>query len=159
MEPRMIEREAFRIIGVKKSFHFDDEFGQAKEIHRFWRALDEDGTLDHLIGLSNGQITGLIGATLSANEKNNQMEYMIAVEFKGNTPEDFILEDVPTAKWAVFEVIGVVKDVVPETWEKIYSHWLPTSGYELGDAPLLEVYKTRDPYSPKAKIDIWVPVK
>lgn len=159
MDPRLIEREAFRIIGIKKSFHYDDEFGQSKEIHRFWRALDEDGTLDHLIGLSSGQIMGMIGATLNVNEESRQMDYLVAVEFKGNTPEDFIEQDVPSAKWAVFEVTGVVEDVVPKTWEKIYSHWLPTSDYKLGDAPLLEVYKTRDPYSPKAKIEIWVPVK
>lgn len=40
-----------------------------------------------------------------SNERN-ELKYWIAVEGKGNLPDNFSTFDVPAAKWVVFEVVG-----------------------------------------------------
>lgn len=103
---------------MKKAFECNEEFDQTKAISRFWAQIGQDGTIDRLLGLNDGQITGLIGATVDYNERGNEIEYWIGTEFKGNTPDGFDRYEVSSAKWAVFEAVGPVTVVVPETWKK-----------------------------------------
>lgn len=159
MNYRLMERDAFQIVGVKNSFECGEAFNQSKEIGRFWAQVGQDGTIDRLLSLNNGQISGLIGATVKYNAENNEMEYWVGTEYKGTTPDGLAGYEVSSAKWAIFEAVGPVADVVPKTWKKIYSEWFPSNAYEHGSAPSLEVYKSPDPTSPTAKTEIWVPVK
>lgn len=159
MHYRLMERDAFQIVGVKKAFECNEAFDQTKAISRFWAQIGQDGTIDRLLGLNDGQITGLIGATVDYNERGNEIEYWIGTESKGNTPDGFDRYEVSSAKWAVFEAVGPVTVVVPETWKKIYSEWFPSNDYAHSSAPSLEVYQSPDPSSPTAKTEIWVPVK
>lgn len=159
MNYHLKERDAFQIVGVKKLFECNEEFDQSREIGYFWAQLGQDGTVDRLQRLANGEIPGLIGATLSYNEETNQIEYWVAAEFSGDMPNGLLSYELPSTKWAVFEAEGPVADVVPETWKKIYSEWFPSNDYEHSGGPSLEVYKSPDPTSPTAKTEIWVPVK
>jgi AraC family transcriptional regulator len=159
MNYQLIERDAFKIVGLKETFSCNDNFAQSQGINRFWARIGQEGMINKLFGLNNGQISGLIGATVDYNKEENSIEYWIAVDSKDDAPEDFIIYKVPAAKWVVFEAIGPVIDVVPATWKKIYSEWFPSNDYEHGSAPAMEVYKSPDPNSPTAKTEIWVPVK
>lgn len=159
MNYQLKELDAFQIVGVKESFNCDDEFSQSMEIGRFWAQIGQDGTIDKLLGLNNGHISGLIGATVNYSEEDNEIEYWVGTDYKGNTPDELVSNEVSAAKWAIFEAVGPVADVVPETWKKIYSEWFPSNNYEHSGAPSLEVYKSPDPTSPTAKTEIWVPVK
>lgn len=40
--------------------------------------------------------------------------------------------------------------------KRIVTEWLPGSGYEYGDAPDIEVYRTPNPQD--ASFEIWLPV-
>lgn len=159
MNYQFMERDAFQIVGVKESFDCSEEFDQSKGIGRFWAQIGQDGTIDRLLSLNNGQISGLIGATVNYNEEDNEIEYWVGTEFKGNTPDGLVGYEVSSAKWVIFEAVGPVANVVPEIWKKIYSEWFPSNDYEHSGAPSLEVYKSPDPTSPTAKTEIWVPVK
>ena len=46
---------------------------------------------------------------------------------------------------------------VQELERRIFTEWLPASGYEYGDAPDLEVYLNPDPDD--TVFEIWVPVR
>lgn len=159
MHYQLLERDAFQIVGVKQSIKCNDEFDQSKEIGHFWAQIGRNGTIDRLLNLNNGHISGLIGATVDYNEKDNEIEYWVGTEFEGNTPDGLASYEVTSAKWAIFEAVGPVAVVVPETWKKIYSEWFPSNDYEHSGAPSLEVYKSPDPTSSTAQTEIWVPVK
>ena len=96
---------------------------------------------------------------MNYSEEDNEIEYWVGTDYIGNTPDGLAAYEVSAAKWAIFEALGPVADVVPETWKKIYSEWLPSSDYKHSGAPSLEVYKSSDPTSPTAKTEIWIPVK
>lgn len=159
MNYRIVERNAFSIIGVKETFDCSEEFNQSIDINRFWAELGQKGTIDRLLSFMNGEINGLIGATVNYDEVKNQIEYWIGVESSNSAPEGFLQYELPLSKWAVFEVVGPVAKVIPETWKKIYSEWFPSNDFEHSGAPSLEVYKSPDPSSESAITEIWVSVK
>ncbi|MFC5464195.1 GyrI-like domain-containing protein [Lederbergia graminis] len=159
MKYHLQERGSFNIVGIKELINCNDEFDQSKEIDRFWTQISQDGMIDRLLSLNSGQISGLIGATVNYIHEKNQIEYWVAVDSNEQSPEGLNSFEVPASKWAIFEVVGPVADVVPATWKKIYSEWFPSSDYEHSGAPSLEVYKSADPTSLMAKTEIWIPIK
>lgn len=159
MNYRIVERNAFQIIGVKKNIECSEEFNQSIGINRFWAQLGQEGTIDSLLRFMNGEINGLIGVTVNYDKEKNQIEYWVGVESSDVSPEGFLQYELPASKWAVFEVVGPVIKVVPETWKKIYSEWFPSNNFEHSGASSLEVYKSPDPSSESAITEIWVPVK
>lgn len=159
MKDQLKERDAFTIVGIKEIIRCDEEFNQSVAIGKFWGQASQDGMIDQLLRLNNGQISGLIGATVDYSEENHTIEYWIATEFNGDTPNEVSSFEIPAAKWAIFEVEGPVADALPLSWHKIYSEWFPANNYEHSGGPSLEVYKSPDPTSPTAKSEIWVPVK
>src|SRR5699024_8769331 len=77
MNYQLLERDAFQVVGVKESFKCDDELSQSREIGRFWSHIGQNGTIDQLMRVNNGEISGLIGATVNWNEENNEIEYWV----------------------------------------------------------------------------------
>ncbi|GIP61340.1 Regulatory protein soxS [Chlamydia abortus] len=159
MNYQLVERKGFQIVGVKERFNCDGDLGLSLDIGHFWTKVGKNGTINRLLGLNNGQISGLIGASVDYSKEDNEIEYWVGTEYKGNIPDGLSSYQISAEKWAIFEAVGPVADVVPKTWKKIYSEWFPSNSYEHGDAPSLEVYKSPDPTSPVAKTEIWVPVK
>lgn len=159
MNYQLLEREAFKIVGVKQAINCNEEFSQSKEIGQFWGQASRDGKIHILADLKKGQISGLIGATVDYSKENNQIEYWIGAESIGDIPNGLSSYEIPAAKWAIFKVVGPVAEVLPKTWHKIYSEWFPSNDYENSGGPALEVYNSPDPTSPTAESEIWVPVK
>ena len=63
---------------------------------------------------------------------------------------------VPATTWAIFPGTGTNQSV-QELERRIYTEWLPASGYEYGNAPDIEVYINPDPKN--TVFEVWVPVK
>ena len=80
--------------------------------------------------------------------------YYIAV---ASTEEAGELEEytVPAAVWAIFSGEGTPQSI-QELERRILTEWLPSSGYEYGSAPDIEVYLNADPRN--AKYEVWIPV-
>ncbi|MBY0099511.1 GyrI-like domain-containing protein [Mesobacillus maritimus] len=159
MKYHVIERNAFQVVGLKKVFQCDGEVGPSSEIQQLWGEVSQDGTIDQLMPLVSGEITGLIGMTVDYSNERNELEYWIAVEGKGNITEHFSTFDVPAAKWVVFDVVGPYASAIPATWRKIYSEWFPFNDFVHSGGPSLEVHKSHDPNCRNAQSEIWVPVK
>lgn len=53
--------------------------------------------------------------------------------------------------------MGISHPLQKELEQRILTKWLPTSGYEYGNAPDIEVYINPDPEN--AKYEVWIPVK
>lgn len=158
MKYQILDRKSFQIVGVKEKFDCEDN-NQSIEINRLWSQIAQDGTLNRLLELNNGEISGLIGATIDYSKVDEKIEYWIGTEYEGEIQEGLLSHKVPAARWVIFEAVGPVIEAVPEAWRKIYSEWFPSNDFEHAGGPSLEVYKSADPTSATAKTEIWVPIK
>ena len=70
-------------------------------------------------------------------------------------PETTEAYTVPAATWAVFPGAGTNQSI-QELERRVLTEWLPTSGYEYGSAPDIEVYLSPDPAN--ARYEVWIPV-
>jgi AraC family transcriptional regulator len=158
---QLVELPAFRVVGLREIIHYDcdAEENPSNEISQFWARVGNDGTIGRLMGLNNGIIKGLLGMTVEYNQEKNNLEYWVGTASNDDVPEDLCFLEISAEKWAVFEMVGPVAEVLPKTWQKIYSEWFPSNDYEHSNAPSLEVYKSSDPASPDARTEIWIPVK
>lgn len=155
---RIVEKEGFNVIGVKRQFSCVNNEHQTG-ITRLWDEVNSDGTCDSLIPLMNGEINGILGVCASAPQANC-IDYWVAVEHVGdNAPDGFASLAIPTSKWAVFEVHGAMPHAIQDAWKKIDSEWFPSSGYEYAGTAELEVYPARNPSDPNYYSEIWIPVK
>ena len=66
-----------------------------------------------------------------------------------NVLKSLLLEDMdelqlPKATWVIIgEANGEVPDSIQEYYKNFYTEWLPNSGYDLDDLPVIECYFTR----------------
>lgn len=156
MKYRIVEKESFEVVGRKQTVSFDD-MGEA--ISRFWNQLNQDGTVEQLVRLNNGEIKGVMGLSADYNTEENKMDYWIAVESTLKPGEDFEVLMQPASKWAVFEVRGPVPDSISRAWKQIFSEWFPSNGYEHTGGDSFEVYISEDPTQNDSYMEIWIPVK
>lgn len=152
MNYRIEEKEAFRIIGIAQpmSKNLEENFAVVPQM---WGKAAADGTIQKLASMIEGQPAGLLGVSICNNEED--WRYFIAVS--GTRPAEAPFEEyrVPASTWAVFPGTGTNLSV-QDLERRIVTEWLPTSGYEYGSAPDIEVYISPNPEN--AKYEVWIPV-
>lgn len=160
MNYRIVERDCFKITGVKRIFTLQNE-ENLTGIPLMWKEHHAGGTNDTLLKLNNGDIKGLLGVCVdNQSETEGTVEYWIATEHAGDPPAEFEHLHIPASRWAVFEVRGPMPDAIQNTWKKIFSEWFPSNSYEHAGTPELEVYlDNENPDSPDLYSEIWIPVK
>lgn len=147
-----MKKEAFKIIGV--SMPLEKEIEKNFEIvPRMWEKASTDGTIPTLASMMNSEPKGLLGVSACGNRED--WKYYIAVSSTMDTPKQFEEYEIPAATWAIFSGEGTNASI-QELEERIVKEWLPTSGYEYGDAPDIEVYINPDPQN--AVFEVWIPV-
>ena len=153
MNYRIEKKEAFRIIGISAPLHQDIE-KNFEVVPMMWQKAAMSGTIEKLAAMMNGEPKGILG--VSACNEREQWKYFIAAA--SHEPLDESLEEftVPPATWAIFHGEGTMPEAVQELEKRIVTEWLPTSGYEYGNAPDIEVYLSPDPQN--AKFEVWIPV-
>lgn len=151
MNYRIETKEAFRIVGVSVPLEKDIE-KNFTVIPAKWQEISMNGTLQRLIQIMNTPPMGVLG--VSTCNDTEPWRYYIAVS-TSEEPGD--LEDyiVPAATWAIFSGEGTNQSI-QELERRIVTEWLPTSGYEYGNAPDVEVYLNPDPQN--AQYEVWIPV-
>lgn len=161
MNFRIENKEAFRIIGIKKRvgivFH-----GVNPEIASMWASLDEEA-IRLLKGLSNVAPLGLISASTNFSEgrmeEKGELDHYIGAASTKECPVHLAQLEVPASEWAVFEAVGRFPDALQEVWGRIYSEWFPSSQYEQIEGPEMLWNESKDIASPTFKSEIWIPVK
>ena len=149
---RIEAKEAFRIIGVSAplSKELEENFFV---IPQMWQNCVINGTIEKLSKMISTSPTGLLG--ISVCNDTEQWKYFIAVATAQLCPE-FEEYTVPATTWAIFPGTGTNQSV-QELERRIFTEWLPTSGYEYGNAPDIEVYINPDPEN--TVFEVWVPVR
>jgi AraC family transcriptional regulator len=151
MNYRIETKAAFRIVGVSVPLEKDIEKNFAV-IPRKWQETAVNGTLQKLTGLMDTQPMGVLG--VSTCNDTEPWRYYIAVA-SSQTDRDLEEYTVPAATWAVFPGTGTNQSI-QDLERRIVTEWLPTSGYEYGSAPDVEVYLNPDPQN--AQYEVWIPV-
>ena len=148
MEYRIETKDAFRIVGVSVPLEKEIEKNFAV-IPSKWQEISMNGTLQKLTGMMNAEPMGVLGVS-TCNEEE-PWRYYIAVSSSKDREEC----TVAAATWAIFSGSGTNQSI-QELEQRIVTEWLPTSGYEYGSAPDIEVYLNPDPAN--AQYEVWIPV-
>lgn len=151
MNYRIETKKAFRIVGVSVPLEKEIEKNFAV-IPSKWQEISSNGTLPQLIQMMDTEPMGVLGVS-TCNEEE-AWRYYIAVSTSRRTA-DFEEYTVPAATWAIFPGEGTSQSI-QELERRIVMEWLPTSGYEYGSAPDIEVYLNSDPQN--ARYEVWIPV-
>lgn len=152
MNYRIEERQAFRIVGISEPLHKEIE-KNFTIVPNMWQKAAMDGTVQKLASIMDSQPMGLLGVSVCGDDEN--WKYFIAVS--STAPVNGTMEEytVPAATWAIFTGSGTNLSI-QELEQRIITEWLPTSGYEYGNAPDIEVYLNADPQN--AQYEVWIPV-
>lgn len=143
MEYRIVEKEAFTIVGIKRKFNADTSYA---EIPKFWAEHYQNG---------GGEIIkGMFGICIDGYSK--EFDYYIAdLYFPWNEiPDGCEAKTFESGTWAVFPYYGECPKALQDVNTKIWSEWFPNSKDYIPSANYnLEVYLD-EKYG-----EIWVPVK
>lgn len=151
MNYRIETKEAFRIIGVSAPLDKEIE-NNFMVVPKMWQDAAADGTIQKLAEMMDTPPMGLLG--VSACNDEEQWKYLIAVS-STKAGGEFEEYTVPASTWAIFSGKGTNRSL-QELERQIITEWLPSSGYEYGDAPDIEVYINPDPQD--AQYEVWIPV-
>ena len=149
-EPRLVQREAFLVIGMKITTN-----PMAGEIPSLWqkfgpRMADVPNTAETRVSY---------GVMENFDPQKGTLEYMAAVPTTSlsRVPDGMVGAEIPPNTYAVFAAsLSNISDVFCH----IYETWLPASSYEHVKAPYFERYDDRfDPADTSSLIEIFIPVK
>ncbi|MEY9869030.1 AraC family transcriptional regulator [Peribacillus sp. B2I2] len=160
MNYRIEEKEAFRIIGIKKRVPIIFN-GVNPEIASMWQSLDEK-TINELKDLSNVEPTGLLSASANFSEgrmeEKGELDHYIGAATTKECPDNLTQLEVDASTWAVFEAVGPFPETLQNVWGRIYSEWFPSSNYEQIEGPEILWNENKDVTSPTFRSEIWIPV-
>lgn len=160
MNYRIVEKEAFRIVGIKKRVPIVFS-GVNPEISSMWSQLDND-MRSNLKKLSNIEPFGLVSASTNFSEsrveEKGELDHYIGVATTKDCPDHLTQLEVPASTWAVFEAVGTFPNALQDVWGRIYSEWFPSSNFEQIEGPEILCAGANDLTSPSFKCEIWVPI-
>ena len=160
MNWRIEEHKAFEVFGIERIFKNDE----TDKVPGFWTELRKNGEYERLFqaaGAKRGE-NGMhcINAVCGYCEPgDDRFPYMIcALKHPESKTENFTVAKIPETKWAVFksdksDQMGVE---IPTLFNRAYSEWLPSSGYDKSNGPDMEIYYTEP--DGKHYEEVWIPV-
>jgi len=162
MEFRIEEKPAFNLVGVSKRVPMQFE-GVNQEIVKLAESItDEQRKAMH--SLQNIAPFEIINASYEADanflKEEGDLTHLIGVLTTENQVSD-LLEKVPVkaGTWAVFPNEGPFPAALQETMAKIYAEWLPSSNYEVINAPAFSFTKMDKAKKDYAYSEVWIPVR
>ena len=125
MEPKIVSREAFTVVGNSTHARVDKH-----DLPQLWAKLGSRvGEIQHL-----AQPGAAYGLTTSFEPETEEFEYVagFGVEMVEDLPEGMGNWDVPSATYAAFKC---TLPTMPQVYQYAYNTWLPASGYQRADTP------------------------
>lgn len=162
MEFRIEDKPAFNLVGVSKRVPMQFE-GVNNEIVKLALSITDEQKAE-MHRLQNIEPCEIVNASYDADyqflKEEGDLTHLIGVL----TTEDQVsgqLDKVPVAActWAVFPNEGPFPSTLQETMAKTYSQWLPSSDYELIDAPSFSFTKMDQHKKDYAYSEVWIPVR
>ncbi|EOR25062.1 AraC family transcriptional regulator [Clostridium sartagoforme AAU1] len=149
----------FKVMGISQKLKTEKAF---EVIPKLWEDAWKDGTMQNLLdNFPNYRPSGFLGIAQGGEwGESEDMEYIIAVTNYVDTAKcEYVpvIEGMkeftyPAATWAVFEANGELPGVIQNVYKQFYSEWLPNSGYELDNLPVIECYMQEN------QQEVWIAV-
>ncbi|MFD0673108.1 GyrI-like domain-containing protein [Cohnella sp. GCM10027633] len=158
MDYRVVERDAFRIIG--KALRTTCKDGEnSREIPKFWQRSNQDGTVEKLVEVGGGK-EDVLGVCLDMQVGEEEFNYLIAVAApsEAEVPEGYEARVIPAYTWAVFTSVGAMPDAIQTVWNRVFQEWFPATGYEHAGGPEFELYPPGDVNADDYRCEVWLPV-
>lgn len=156
MNYRIEKGKGFKLVGKKKNVATKN--GESFiQIPKFWNESCEDGTCDKLMELCDDSNKIMYGVCY--NFGTDEFDYMIAVNSNKNVEGKYEVLDVPELTWVKFECRGKMPEAQQNVWKRIFTEWLPNSGYDHDEGPEIEWYSNGDMNSDNYISEIWIPIK
>lgn len=161
MNYRIEKKNPFKLVGVKKRVPIVFE-GQNPEIIKIAQSITQEQR-ERLQSYRDTEVKTVVNASFNFDdgvyEEKGNLDHLIGsittldVDFG-----EFDVVEVPSHTWAIFSCEGQFPNLMQDTYAKIASEWLPSSGYELVDAPGIsfngDMSNLSNVYS-----EIWVAIK
>ncbi|GAA0077349.1 AraC family transcriptional regulator [Clostridium sp. CTA-5] len=155
MNYKIVKKESFKVVGKQKKITMVDG-ENFKQVPEFWEDCMKDGSYQWICS-KVGKL-GVLG--ICKDFAKDEFNYMIGVEeIKDKLPKGYVSAIIPAATWAVFESVGALPEAIQDLNRRIFTEWLPSTGYQHACAPEIEVYPEGDMYSSDYRCEIWIPVK
>lgn len=150
MEPRIVSKPGFTVVGVKYRGKNENQ-----EIPELWgefgsRFSDFKHRTEEVIAY---------GVMDNFDPALGDFDYVagVAVSSSKDQPADLTIWDVPHATYDVFTS---TLPAIRSTFDHIYHEWLPSSDFQRRPGPEFELYDERfDTQDPKSELDIYIPVE
>ena len=165
MEPRIITRDSFNVIGYELRTSVIDGVN-LKEIPEFWDHYRKQGLAATIQGKKDEGIE--LGICCDFDSVKKQISYIIGFETDCSevVSEKMTLKRVPASRYAVFTTQKVKAEQfsssIQELTRYIHHQWLPKSGYQYNsDAFDIEIYDRKscpDLYE-YVRMEICIPIK
>lgn len=161
MDYSIVEKEAFRLVGVKRRVPIVFE-GQNPEIMKMVQSLTASQR-EELAAMRNTDVQTVVNASFNFDEgrsaEKGELDHMIgSITTLDRNFAGFDVEQVAAGSWAVFEMEGPFPEKLQNTWGRIFSEWLPSSGFELVEGPEITFNGDMSDFT-KVYSEIWIPVK
>ena len=149
LDPKFVDAHGMLLAGIRRHHAMSTA---STTIPEQWQEFRSSGLRASRAPRAYGVMCGVNG---------DDFEYMTALEvesFEG-LPTDMGRMRVPPQQYAVFYHDDHVS-TIGSSWQRIWSEWLPSSGYEDAVTPAFELYDRRfDPETGNGGCEIWFPVK
>jgi len=162
MEFRIEDKPAFNLVGVSKRVPMQFE-GVNNEIVKLAEKIT-DKQREEMHSLQNIEPYEIVNASYEVDAKflkeEGYLTHLIGVLTTENQISD-LLEKVPVDAytWAIFPNEGPFPSTLQETMAKVYSEWLPSSNYEVINAPAFSFTKMDKDKNDYAYSEVWIPVR
>ncbi|TYQ18154.1 UNVERIFIED_CONTAM: AraC family transcriptional regulator [Acetivibrio alkalicellulosi] len=149
----------FKVMGT---LHKVKTFEAFEVIPQIWESAWKEGVIKRFIeNFPDYRPAGFLGIAAGGQwGDSEEMNYIIAVTSHVDVPECKhipALEGMqefsyPAATWAIFEANGELPNATQKVYKQFYTEWLPNSGYELADLPVIECYMQ------ESRQEVWIAV-
>lgn len=162
MEFRIEEKSAFNFVGVSKRVPMQFE-GINNEIVKLAQSITDEQK-EEMHSLQNIEPYEIVNVSYDADanflKEEGDLTHLIGVLTTENQVSER-LDKVPVeaCTWAVFPNEGPFPSTLQETMAKIYSEWLPSSNYEVINAPTFSFTKMNEQKGDYAYSEVWIPVR
>lgn len=150
---------AFKVMGILHKVKTSTAF---QDVPKIWEEAWKDGIMQRFIeNYPDYRPAGFLGISANGQWGNSdEMSYIIAVtshvdanECKHIPALEGMQEfSYPSATWAIFEANGELPEATQKVYKQFYTEWLPNSGYELADMPVIECYMQEN------RQEVWIAV-
>lgn len=150
---------AFKVMGIS---HKVKTSGAFEVVPGIWENAWKDGTMKKFIeNFPDYRPAGFLGIAAGGQwGDSEEMNYIVAVTSHVDMPECKHIPSLegteefsyPTATWAIFEANGELPNATQKIYKQFYTEWLPNSGYELADLPVIECYLQEN------RQEVWIAV-